>query len=413
MISFPHRSEYNVANNPPWDRLTGVEDHRAEAMANWTDGAYPGGWIVTPGSGMSVLVSPGMGRIQGVFCYDEPIEGVSTPRTLVIQPADATYDRIDLIVVRKNDAQEYRSCDWYVVEGTPSAVPSPQFLTRDSEVYELAVAQVYIPKNSTGISAERITDLRLHSAWCGLSTTRVFDLAIEDIKALLDAAVDGTAAGNLQTQIDDIDAKCNVNKPLLVHASAATVNKGTIEREVVFGEEITLNMTYGNAAAAPTLTIAGVVHNIVGLPTTGRVNSPQTFKIRKTDSATLTFVTFPDYVCEYGTWNNFRYRRWASGDAECFMVASQSTGELTMEPIVSGGPYVSQDLFLSLPVGDSPLFNNAGYTALPSVFSRSYIQGIDQLYDVSQPYKLGYCVKKAGGSTSAVSFRFHLRGTWK
>lgn len=67
MRAFPYQSIYDQSANPPWDRLTGASDHRIEAFANWTDGVYPGGWETTPGVGMSVVVSPGMGRIRGIF----------------------------------------------------------------------------------------------------------------------------------------------------------------------------------------------------------------------------------------------------------------------------------------------------------------------------------------------------------
>lgn len=208
MRAFPYQSIYDQSQTPPWDRLTDTTDHRTEAMANWTNGVYPGkdGWKVEPGAGMTVKVKPGMGRIQGVFCYDnEGTSGELEPRTLALQAAHASLDRIDCVVVRHQDAQSLRITDWYILTGTPGQKPTAPTLTRTAEVYELCVATVFVPKGTNLVSSQRITDTRLDSNLCGLCTTRVMDMALEDIKALLDAAIDKTAAGHLQTQI-------NINK---------------------------------------------------------------------------------------------------------------------------------------------------------------------------------------------------------
>lgn len=204
MRAFPYQSIYDQGQTPPWDRLTDTKDHRLEAMANWTNGVYPGsaGWKVEPGAGMTVTVSPGMGRIQGVFCYDEPGPGGALePRTLALQAAHTSLDRIDLVVVRHQDSTSMRKTDWYIVTGTPSLNPTAPVVTRNADVYELCVAKVFVARGTNTISAQRITDTRLDYTLCGLCTTRVMDAAIEDIKTLLSTAIDGTTAGHLQSQM--------------------------------------------------------------------------------------------------------------------------------------------------------------------------------------------------------------------
>ena len=202
MRAFPYQSIYDQSANPPWDRLTGASDHRIEALANWTDGVYPdGGWETTPGVGMSIAVSPGMGRIRGIFCYDDDPHsgGLATEgRTLVVQAADESLDRIDRVVVRHNDSLNVRATDWYILKGTPSASPSPPELTRNSSTYELCVAEIFIARGTSAISAQRITDTRLDYRLCGTTTTKVMDLAIDEIKKLLSSAIDETTAGNIR-----------------------------------------------------------------------------------------------------------------------------------------------------------------------------------------------------------------------
>lgn len=209
MRAFPYQSTYDPTNNPPWDRLTGAKDHRIEALANWTNGVYPkSGWDVTPGAGMTVLVSPGMGRVQGVFCYDEDTAsgGLATEsRTLIVQAAHESLDRIDRVIIRHNDNVSVKATDWYILQGTPSASPVAPDLTRNSTIYEIGIAELFIPRGTNAISSQRITDTRLDYNLCGLCTTRVMDKSIDQIKELLRAAIDETVAGNLQNQIDQIN----------------------------------------------------------------------------------------------------------------------------------------------------------------------------------------------------------------
>lgn len=211
MRAFPYQSLYNQANTPPWDRLTSATDYRVQMRALWTSGVGPdSGWAVTPGAGMTVLVSPGYGVVDSEFVYDENTTsgGLATEsRTLIVQAAHESLDRIDRVVVRHNDDTTVRATDWYVLEGTPSASPVAPELTRNDSVYELCVAELFIARATNSISSQRITDTRLDYDLCGLSTTKLMDKSLDEIKELLRAAIDDTVAGNLQNQINEIGLK--------------------------------------------------------------------------------------------------------------------------------------------------------------------------------------------------------------
>lgn len=208
MRAFPYQSIFNQSENPPWDRLTGVDDHRIEAAANWTNGVYPDdGWKVKPGAGMSVVVSPGKGRINGVFCYDDdPHTGgfATEGRILVVQAADESLDRIDRVVIRHNDTLNMRATDMYILKGNPSAAPTAPELTRNSSIYELCVAEIFVARGTGTISEQRITDTRANFDLCGFTTTKVMDLALDQIKELLKNAISGTVAGQLQNAISSL-----------------------------------------------------------------------------------------------------------------------------------------------------------------------------------------------------------------
>lgn len=116
---------------------------------------------VEASEGMLITVKPGSAVINGVTAMEE------TTRTLTVQSSDTTYDRIDTVVLRYNNDISVRSIDLYVLEGTPAATPTPPTLTRQTDYYELGLANLYIPVNSAVISDERITDTRTDEERCG------------------------------------------------------------------------------------------------------------------------------------------------------------------------------------------------------------------------------------------------------
>ncbi len=120
-------------------------------------------------SGMTVAVQPGSGLINGRHCYED------STRVLTVQAADATYDRIDTVVLRLDLAPATLSIDLYVVQGTAAATPSAPALTRNATVYELGLANLFIVKSSTSIPQSRITDTRLDTSRCGIVASIIGD----------------------------------------------------------------------------------------------------------------------------------------------------------------------------------------------------------------------------------------------
>ena len=119
---------------------------------------------------MNILVEPGFAICSGGMKLEEK------QRTLAIQASDSNYDRIDTVVLRWNDNDSDRICDFYVIKGTPASNPVRPSLTRTESVWEIALADLFISKNSTEISNQRITDTRYESARCGvISSISEFD----------------------------------------------------------------------------------------------------------------------------------------------------------------------------------------------------------------------------------------------
>lgn len=170
MISFPFDSvvTYDADGNPSFDRAANSEILSSFLHLIFTNGVFPdpstGLQVVASSQDMSVIVKPGNINIQGRMGIEE------AERTLVFEASGTVYDRIDSVVARMNNNYEYRKIDLYILKGTESSSPVAPDLTRIGGIYEMRLANVFIAKNTTTISAERITDTRLNSDDCGIVT---------------------------------------------------------------------------------------------------------------------------------------------------------------------------------------------------------------------------------------------------
>ena len=215
---------------------------------------------------------------------------------------------------------------------------------------------------------------------------------------------------------DNLDGLCDfLNTMSFYHGvdtAAATNAKKAITSFIPVGAIITMEFAEGNTASSPTIIIDGVNHTIIRMPTTAKLStsSGQTYRFRKSSSNTITFLAYPDYICEYGTVGTFKYARYASGEATLRSVTSSSSGTLTMTQVSTSGIYISGEMSLTLPSG---LFNNENYTPIFTLTNTTYVVNIAPQFSSSTASSLKYMVQKGGSSTSEVSFRVLVCGTWK
>lgn len=124
----------------------------ANSFGIWLDSFFNTGvgrddFIVTPGTGMSVIVSPGAACIKGkVNIFEE--------QELEIEAATST-SRTDLVVVERNN--DNREITLKVVKGATTPV-------RTDTVYQLVVASVSVAASATSVT---VTDTRSDSSLCG------------------------------------------------------------------------------------------------------------------------------------------------------------------------------------------------------------------------------------------------------
>lgn len=179
---------------------------------------------VTATGGMTVKVKPGDGFIEGrIFINDIETE-------LPIESAES-LDRIDTVVVRLSKAN--REITLAVVKGTASSAPSAPALTRESGVYELGLANVLVKKNTVNITQAEVTDTRLNDQRCGVApvlgqidTQGLYDQYQSSLDQFLETvaqAIDGTLAGQLQANIDEVK---NEIRPISTGGTGATTVAG-------------------------------------------------------------------------------------------------------------------------------------------------------------------------------------------
>ena len=240
MISYPFISK-TTPSDPYGDRAI---DHKLEREFNklcWSNGVFvtknDGSELQVIAEGnMTVSILPGGCHIEGARGYE------ASKRNISISAAHSSLKRIDRIIARMDDSDSVRSIEIYNKEGVSSTTPTAPELVRESNYYEIALADIYVMPGATEISNANIVDTRLDRELCGMVIPAFpTPLNLESISNqyvnLLQAAVSGTAAGNLQNKIDKLRTDVsNAN----ISMTDVHINNASLESELVqfFGESI-------------------------------------------------------------------------------------------------------------------------------------------------------------------------------
>lgn len=120
---------------------------------------------VVQGEGMTVQLGTGAAWADGCGYIN------TTPIPFTLDTADGALNRIDRVVLRC----DYKERRYYaaVKKGTYSAQPTAPSIQRDADVYEQAVADIYVGKGTISITQANITDTRLNTELCGIVTGTV------------------------------------------------------------------------------------------------------------------------------------------------------------------------------------------------------------------------------------------------
>lgn len=169
-------------NSVSHDRTYRAEDW-AEYFASFIgNGVFPvpsTGLQVVVDNGMNLLLKAGKAWINGYF-YNN-----TSDLTITIGTADGQLNRIDRIVVRWDLTNRIISAE--VKSSAYSASPTAPALQRNADIYELALADVYVGAGVTTITQSNITDQRLNTSLCGVVAAVVDQIDTEAFNAQLQA----------------------------------------------------------------------------------------------------------------------------------------------------------------------------------------------------------------------------------
>lgn len=225
----------------------------------------------------NVVVNAGFGICAGCLKLQENFHG------LVMDTADTSHPRIDTVVLRLDDNDAVRSCEFYIVQGTPAPNPVAPALTRDSSVWEIGLANLHKPPVVSTANPVTVTDTRLDPNRCGvISSISEFDTSalyrqVQDAmvhyqnvtEAEFEAwfnemrdQLSGDAAGNLQAQIGALVNLTTVDKSDLVSAINEVANARAMSNVFVAVSPTGSDATGDGSEEKPYATFAKAVSTI-------------------------------------------------------------------------------------------------------------------------------------------------------
>ena len=163
--AFPFDSRitgYDADGIPQYDHASNAEEFARLLESFLRSGVFGSEMCeVLADTGMYATVGVGNAILAGRYAY------ISIPESVLFDVA-GTQPRIDTVVLRRDLSSDVNDVVVAIVKGTEAANPVRPALTRDGTVYELGLADVLIPANSSAVSQQNITDTRLDEERCGI-----------------------------------------------------------------------------------------------------------------------------------------------------------------------------------------------------------------------------------------------------
>lgn len=291
-----------------FNSVSGDRKYKAEDWASYFgtligNGVFPNpatNLQVVPGaSGLTVTVHAGKAWINGYY-YNN-----TDDLTLTLPTPDGSKKRIDRIVVRWSLSD--RKISAAVKSGTAATNPSAAVLQRDSDVYELAIADVLVGVAATSLSSTSITDRRYDSTLCGVVTGTVQQIDTSAFAAQVQSFLDDSEAeftswlDGLQDVLDESTAgnllnlinahKADTNNPHQVTAAQIGAASESAVQTALNGKANT-----SHTQAASTITAGTLAGKVQANQTAMAATSAQVRDIvlTTTDPGTGTTSTYPD-----------------------------------------------------------------------------------------------------------------------
>lgn len=160
--------------------VNGDRRYGADSFEHWlkkffTTGVFAGDLQVMANNSMDITLKSGYANVDGKVRFFE------NDQVLTLETANATYDRIDNIVIERTDVE--RDVIAKVVTGGYSSVPAAKEPVRSNGIYQLIVGRIYVRAGAVRITQEDITDTRTDLKICGIVTGTVTQYDFSQFKA--------------------------------------------------------------------------------------------------------------------------------------------------------------------------------------------------------------------------------------
>lgn len=171
----------------PWLSIDGDRMYDDSDFSRFFEGLFSYGVSLTTANALKVTASPNGGmkvQVDSGYSFTGKVFLNSSAKALSIDVASSTQDRTDSIVVRMDKSVR----DVFLAVKKNDAT-----VTRTSDVYELQLATIRVPRNVSSITGDLITDKRADEKVCGYSSPfqKVNVSGLEDqYTALLKAIID-------------------------------------------------------------------------------------------------------------------------------------------------------------------------------------------------------------------------------
>lgn len=147
-------------------------EYEASALGAWfatrTRGVLSSGdnfAVTASGTGMSVTLQPGYGWLRRNAHWGTVV-WMEEPETFILDPADGTLSRIDVIALRLD--KDNNTAQPILRKGTLSNAPTFTAPVRDTHADEVYAASILVQPGAVKILQSDVTDLRLNETYCGI-----------------------------------------------------------------------------------------------------------------------------------------------------------------------------------------------------------------------------------------------------
>ena len=193
---------------------------------------------------MNVYLQPGKAFINGYFYKNDEVMRID------LQPADSLKNRIDSVVIQWNLSE--RSVKAKVRSSELAITPVPVTATRTSEIYELILFEIFIPKGSKTTSFANIKDKRFDKNLCGIITS---------VGQLIDTSSFSEILNDFYDRLETLGGMRNVTEPfpafgkivpengISYYIGEATTNLYVAKPIMWDGHPITANIAFKKGAA--------------------------------------------------------------------------------------------------------------------------------------------------------------------